>query len=196
MNKKIEFYFDFGSPTAYLADGELKKLAKKHNAELVYEPMLLGAVHKATENMSPVMVPAKGKYMLMQDLPRFVKRYDAEFVMNTHFPINTISLMRGCYAAKELDCFDQYVQVVFKTMWAKGLNLGDMDVFAKELNDNGLDGAKIIGLTGEDSIKEALKENTGIAIERGCFGAPTTFIGDEMFFGQDRMDFIEEALQA
>jgi len=100
---KSAWTFDFGNPTAFLAHLELKKLAEKYDAELIYEPFLLAAVHKATNNMPPGMVSAKGRYMFMDDLPRFVKRYNVAFKMNPFFPINMLQLMRGCYAAKEMD---------------------------------------------------------------------------------------------
>ena len=195
MSKKIEFFFDFGSPTAYLAHTQLAGIAKKHNAELVYEPILLGGVHKATNNTPPGLVPAKGKYMLLQDLPRFIKRYSVPFKMNPHFPVNTLAIMRGCYAAKELGIFNEYIDLMFDGMWVKGFNLGDQEVLKNTLNEAGLDAEKILGLISEDSIKAQLKENTEIAVKKGCFGAPTMFIGDEMYFGQDRLDFIEESLQ-
>lgn len=194
MTKKIEFYFDVGSPMAYLANGHLKKLAEKYDAELVYEPMLLGAVHKATNNLPPITVPAKGKYMFVHDIPRYVKRWGAEFVLNSHFPINTVQLMRGCLAAKELGCFENYIQVVFDGMWAKDMNLGDQAVLIELLNENGMDGERIVAMTGEQAIKDQLKDVTAKAIEREIFGAPTMFVGDNMYFGQDRLDFIEDEL--
>lgn len=195
MSKTIEFYFDVGSPTAYLADGQLQKLAKQYGAKLVYEPILLGAVHKATNNVPPGLVPAKGKYMLLQDMPRFIARYGVPFKMNPHFPVNTLMAMRGCYAAKVLDCFDAYIDAVFQAMWVQGLNMSNPEIFVSTLNDAGLEGEKISELVATDAIKAQLKANTSKAVDKGCFGAPTMFIGDQMFFGQDRLDFVEEALQ-
>jgi 2-hydroxychromene-2-carboxylate isomerase len=194
MSKTIEFYFDVGSPTAYLAHTQLKKIADKYNANLVYEPILLGAVHKATNNTPPGLVPAKGRYMLTQDLPRYIKRYAVPFTMNRFFPVNTLTLMRGCYAAKKLDCFEQYVDLVFDAMWVKSLNMGDQAVLISTLQEAGIDAEKLLALTAEDSIKEALKATTSKAVEKGIFGAPTMFIGNNMYFGQDRLDFIEEEL--
>ncbi|MFC3150051.1 2-hydroxychromene-2-carboxylate isomerase [Litoribrevibacter euphylliae] len=194
MSKPVEFYFDFGSPTAYLAHCKLNDLAKQYGAELVYEPMLLGAVHKATNNVPPISVPAKGRYMLVQDLPRFIQRYGVEFKMNSHFPINTLKLMRGCYAAKQLGCFDVYVDVMFRALWAKGLNLGDDAIWKETLSSAGLDADAIIALSTDEAIKAELKENTEKAVKKGCFGAPTMFIDDQMYFGQDRLDFVEEQL--
>ena len=195
MSKTIEFYFDFGSPTAYLAHKQLKKLSDKYQVKVIYEPILLGAVHKATNNTPPGLVPAKGRHMIMQDLPRFIKRYGVKFAMNPFFPINTLMLMRGCYAAKELGCFEQYVDIIFDGMWVHKLNLGDIKILLNTLNKAGLDGDKLLSLTKIDEIKEALKANTTKVVSKGAFGAPTMYMGDEMYFGQDRIDFIEEALQ-
>jgi 2-hydroxychromene-2-carboxylate isomerase len=194
MQKTIEFFFDLGSPTAFLAHTQLKKIAKKYGAKLIYEPILLGAVHKATNNIAPGMVPTKGRYMLMQDLPRFVKRYDIEFKMNPYFPINTLTLMRGCYAAKEMGCFEQYVNIIFDAMWVRGLNLGNETVLMSVLDEAGINSKKLMDFISKDSIKEQLKGNTSKSISKGAFGAPTIYVGDQMFFGQDRLDFIEEEL--
>mgnify|MGYP000335373611 CR=1 FL=1 len=194
MNKTIEFYFDFGSPTAYLAHTQLKSIANKHNADLIYEPMLLCAVLKATKNSTPALVPAKGRYLMTQDLPRFIKRYRVKFKMNSFFPINTTTLMRGCFAAKELGVFEHYVDTVYDAMWTKSVNMGDETVFVNILNEAGINGEKILSLIQTDSIKDALKVNTHKAIDKGAFGAPTMFIGEDMYFGQDRLEFIEAAL--
>jgi len=195
MSKTIEFYFDFGSPTAYLAHTQLKTIANSHNAELVYEPILLGAVLKETKNSAPASVPAKGRYLMMHDLPRFIKRYGVKFKMNSFFPINTTALMRGCFAAKELGVFEHYVDTVYDAMWTKSFNMGDETIFLKTLSDAGIDGKEILSLIQTESVKDALKANTNKAISKGTFGAPTVFIDDDMYFGQDRLDFIEEALK-
>ena len=194
MVKTIEFYFDFGSPTAYLAHTQLKKMAQKYQADVIYEPVLLGAIHKATNNTPPGLVPAKGRHMMMQDLPRFIKRYQVPFEMNRFFPINTLTMMRGCYAAQKLDCMDKYIDVLFESFWTKNLNLGSQDILLTTLNEAGLDAEKLLALTAEPDIKEALKVTTDKAISKGAFGAPTMFIGQNMYFGQDRLDFIEEEL--
>ncbi len=193
--KTIEFYFDFGSPTAFIAHKQLQKLAAKYQANLVYEPMLLGAVHKATNNTPPGAVAAKGRYMVLQDLPRFVQRYGIEFNFNPNFPINTLKLMRGCYAAKELSCFEKYVDIIYDGMWIQKLHLGKDEVLLDTLNNAGLNAEKMLELVQTDSVKTALKENTDKAVSKGAFGAPTMYLGKEMYFGQDRLDFVEEALQ-
>lgn len=195
MSKTLEFYFDFGSPTAYLAYKRLTQLQAAYDLEVIYKPMLLGGVFKAAGNASPVMVPSKGKYMMMHDLPRFQKRYGVTLNFNPNFPINTLPLMRGAIAAQELNCFDQYATAVFDAIWLKAKNLGDPEIIAETLADAGLDVEALLAKAQDPSIKQALISATEEAVEREIFGAPTMFMDGEMYFGQDRLDFIEEALQ-
>ena len=196
MNQQIDFYFDIGSPTAQFAYGELKRIASTYKAEIAYEPMLLGAVHKATNNVSPGAVAAKGRYMLKYDLPRYAKLYGIPFIMNPHFPINTLTIMRGCFAAKKMGVFEKYLTVLFNAMWVKGLNVGVEEILRTELIENGLDADALLSLIETDDIKAELKLNTQKAVGKGCFGAPTMFVGDELFFGQDRVFFIEDMVKA
>ena len=131
---------------------------------------------------------------MVHDLPRYIKRYGLAFKMNPFFPINTLQAMRGCYAAMELGVFEQYIETVFDAMWVKGINLGDESSFKATLAENGIDADRLFTLISETSIKEQLKEATEKAVNKGCFGAPTMFVGKEMFFGQDRLEFVAEAL--
>ena len=195
MSKTIEFYFDFGSPTAYLAHKRLQQLQSQYSCTLDYKPILLGGLFKATGNMSPVMVAAKGKYMMGQDLPRFAALYQVPLNINPHFPINTLNLMRGAVAALGQDNFSAYVEAVFDAVWVNGENMGELDVVARVLTAAGLDAQSIIASTQDPDVKAALISNTEAAVAKGCFGAPTMFVGSDMFFGQDRMQFIEMALQ-
>ncbi|MCG8667992.1 MAG: 2-hydroxychromene-2-carboxylate isomerase [Pseudomonadales bacterium] len=191
----LDFYFDFGSPTAFLAYERLLQLQAEYDLKINFKPMLLGGVFKATHNQSPVSIPAKGMYMMKHDLPRFAKRYGVELTMNPNFPINTLPLMRGAYAALELGCFDKYCRTIFDAMWKQGANLGDPAVIKSTLDEADLDSDKLIALTQDQSIKDKLADTTTEAVSKGAFGAPTMFVGDEMFFGQDRLDFIEELLK-
>ena len=195
MSKTLEFYFDFGSPTAYLAHKRLGQLAEQYDLEVVYRPMLLGGVFKASGNNSPVAVPAKGKYMLETDLPRFAKRYGAPLNFNPHFPINTLNLMRGVIAAERLDCVEPYVNAMFDAVWVDGKNMGDPEVVAAALADTGLDVTALLELSQDAEVKAELISRTEEAVARGCFGAPSMFMEDDLYFGQDRLDFVEEALQ-
>lgn len=196
MTKTIEFYFDFGSPTAYLAYRRLIQLQGQYGAKIEYCPMLLGGIFKATGNNSPIMVPAKGQYMGRYDLPRFAKRYDVEFNHNPHFPINTLYLMRGFLAAEEMGKSPEYLNAVFSAMWIDQQNMGDIDTVKTVLNIANIDAEALLQISETAAIKSALIEKTEAAVKRGIFGAPTMFMSDEMYFGQDRLDFIEENLQA
>lgn len=193
---ELDFYFDFGSPASYLAYKRLRQLESKYDLTVHWLPMLLGGVFKATGNVSPVTVAAKGNYMVNQDFPRFAKRYSVPMQFNPYFPINTLNLMRGAVAAQEEGVFDRYADAVFDAMWQEQLDLGQVDVVVKTLQNAGLNAMALLELTQSDAIKQTLIGNTNQAIDRGVFGAPTMFVGDEMYFGQDRLDFIEADLKA
>lgn len=195
MTTTIDFYYDFGSPTAYLAHKRFDHFREQYDVEINYRPMLLGAIHKAAKNLPPITVPRKAMYMLQHDLPRFVKRYQVPFKMNTNFPINTLPLMRGTFAAAKLGVSTEYVNAVFDAFWIDGANLGDPEVVQQVLVDNNLPADELLALTQGPEIKQQLIDATEAAVKRNCFGAPTMFVGKEMFFGQDRLDFIEETLQ-
>jgi 2-hydroxychromene-2-carboxylate isomerase len=196
-HQAVEFFFDFGSPTTYLAWTQLPGICAAAGATLVYRPMLLGGVFQATGNSSPVNIPAKGKHMLT-DMARFARRYGVPMRFNPHFPINTLVLMRGAVGVQLRwpQRFDDYVAAMFTAMWVEGRNMGDPVVVAEVLGQAGFDAQALLELTADPSIKEGLKKNTEEAVRRGAFGAPTMFVGDQMFFGQDRLDFVKEALAA
>ena len=196
-DKTVEFFFDFGSPASYLAWTRLPAICQAAGATLVYRPMLLGGVFQATGNASPVTVPAKGRYMLV-DLARFAKRYGVPMRFNPHFPINTLALMRGAVGVqlREPARFDDFVTTMFRAMWVDGRNMADPAVVGEVLAQAGFDAQVILALTGEQAVKDALKATTEEAVRRGAFGAPTMFVGEQMFFGQDRLDFVREALAA
>ena len=195
MSQAVEFFFDIGSPTAYLAWTQLPALCAKAGARLIYRPMLLGGVFQATGNASPAAVPAKGRYM-NADMARHAKAYGVPLAMNPHFPINTLTLMRGA-AGVQLRLparFDDYLRGMFKAMWVEGLNMNDPAVAAKALMAAGFDLAEVMALTADAEVKAVLRATTEEAVARGVFGAPTMFVGDAMFFGQDRLEFVRAAL--
>ena len=196
LSKQLDFYFDFGSPTAYLAYKRLGQLSEQYDLDVTPRPMLLGGVFKATDNMSPVAIPAKGTYMLQHDLPRFAHRYGVTLNFNPHFPINTLNLMRGALAATQLGCLAPYMAVVFDATWVHGIDMGDPEKVAEVLQTGGLDAQALMALSQDPQIKSALISATEEAVARGAFGAPTMFMDGAMYFGQDRLDFIEEALKA
>lgn len=194
MSKTVEFFFDFGSPTSYLAWTQLPQIAREASAQIVWRPMLLGGVFKATGNQSPVSIPAKGRYML-QDLARFASRYGVPMTFNPHFPINTLTLMRGAAGYENSVHFEHYVKTMFEALWVQQKNLGNADVVAEVLSAAGLDPAAFEQRVSDEASKERLKNTTEEAVKRGVFGAPTFFVGSEMHFGQDRLDFVAEALK-
>jgi 2-hydroxychromene-2-carboxylate isomerase len=194
MARELEFFFDYGSPFSYLADTRLEGLAERTGARVVYRPMLLGGVFKETGNSSPIAIEAKRKYM-MADLRRWASHYGIPPLDNQHFPINTIRLMRGAVAAQRLDVFPAYHRAVYDAFWRDGLNLGDAAVVRAVLERAGLYAERLAAVSEESAVKEALRAATEAAVARGAFGAPTFFVGDEMFWGNDRLMFVEQALR-
>ena len=196
MSKTVEFYFDLGSPATYLAYTQLPKICTQAGARLIHIPILLGGVFKATGNASPATVPAKGRYMF-QDLDRFAKRYGVPLKFNPHFPINTLLLMRAVTGIqlRHPERFMAFTDCLFNALWVEGLSLDDPSTVASVLSGNGFDPVEVLALTADEEVKAALKENTERAVQRGVFGAPSMFVGDQLFFGQDRLDFVIEALR-
>ena len=193
MTSAVEFLFDFGSPTTYLAYKQLPKIAARHGVRILWTPILLGAVFKATGNSSPAMVPAKARYMNI-DLARFAKRYGVVLNFNSHFPVNTLPIMRGAIAYQPTNQFDLYVNAMFDAMWAHPRNLNDPSEISHVLKDIGIDPDDFLHRIERADVKEKLKANTEGAVARGVFGAPTFFVNGDMYFGQDRLDFVEEML--
>lgn len=196
MGKAIDFYWDFGSPASYLAHARLPAIAAGAGAALVSHPMLLGGVFQATGNRSPVEVPAKGRYVLA-DLLRFARRDGIEFAMNPHFPVNTVVAMRGAIGLQQRGDprFGAYVDAVFRAMWVEGSAIADAAVLAAVAQRAGIAPAEFEALVADPAVKDALKQATQQAVARGVFGAPTMFVGDEMFWGQDRLDWVAAALR-
>ncbi len=190
MARQLEFFFDYGSPFSYLADTQIDALLKRTGAQVIYKPMLLGGVFKATGNASPITIPAKGKYM-GSDLSLWAKEYRVPMKMNPFFPINTIRIMRGAVAAQSAGCFPAYHSTMFRAMWAEGVNLGDPNVVKPIFSKLGMDPEVV----ERADVKERLRANTDEAVARGAFGAPSFFVGDAMFWGNDRMHFVEAALK-
>lgn len=195
MSKTLEFFFDLGSPTTYLAYTQLPGICAETGSQLVYQPILLGGIFKATGNASPITIAAKGRYML-QDLARYAKRYDVPLKFNPHFPINTLTLMRAVTGIqlRQPERFINFIDCLFRALWVDGRNLGDPAVVAAVLAEHGFDPAQVLELTQDEEVKDTLKHKTEEAIARGVFGAPSLFVGQQLFFGQDRLDFVREAL--
>lgn len=197
MSKTLEFFFDVGSPASYMAWTQLPELCASTGAKLIYKPMLLGGVFQATGNASPGTVPAKGRYM-NADLQRYARRYGVTLNFNPFFPINTLTLMRAATGLqlREPARFEHYLETIFQAMWIDEKNLGEPAVLGEVLMRAGFDPAQLLALTADPEIKEALKQTTQQAVERGVFGAPSMFVGEQLFFGQDRLEWVREALIA
>jgi 2-hydroxychromene-2-carboxylate isomerase len=195
--RTIEYFFDFGSPTSYLATTQLPKLAADCGAKIAWRPMLLGGVFKATGNASPMTVPAKARWM-NDDLQRWAERYGVVFRLNPDFPINTLTLMRGAAGMQMRSPgeFLRYLDVVERAMWESPRDLGDAAVLSETLAEAGFDPATFAALVADPEVKAKLIATTEEAVARGAFGAPTFFVDGVMFFGQDRLDFVRAALAA
>lgn len=197
MTKTFEFLFDFGGPNSYLAHKVLPEFCAGHGAEAIYVPVLLGGLFKITNNQAPLIryaeTPAKRNYEMLE-FDRFVKAHKIPFTMNAHFPINSLHLMRGAVAARHLGCFMPYVEAVMAAMWEKGANMGDADIVRATLDEAGLDSAAILLKADDAEVKAELVANTEKAAERGAFGVPTFLVGDEIFWGKERLSQVADAL--
>lgn len=195
MSKAVEFYFDVGSPAAYLAWTQLPRIVRETRTEIEYRPFLLGGVFQATGNRSPMEIPAKGQYML-DDLQRYAARYGVPFRYNPHFPINTLTLMRMVLGLqmRDPDRMVPFVDAVYRAMWVDMKNMNDPATVTAVLQQAGFDPEKMLALASDQAVKDDLKVVTQEAVARGAFGAPTFFVGDQMFWGQDRLEFVKEAL--
>ncbi|MEL7231798.1 MAG: 2-hydroxychromene-2-carboxylate isomerase [Pseudomonadota bacterium] len=199
MAKTLEFFFDFISPTAYVAQAIVPGVIERTGAELKLRPMFLGGVMQATGNKPPGTVPAKGKYM-GQDLARNCKRYSLTMHFNPHFPMMNTRILTGAMIRLEDQPEEQMrlFKAGWQHLWGRpdGINAGDEAEFKAAFGGEGLDADKLWALGTDPETKQMLRANTEEAVERGAFGAPTFFVGDEMFFGHDRLDYAEEALRA
>ena len=195
MTKTVEFIFDFGSPNAYLAYGVLKDIAARTGAEVVLTPCLLGGLFKITGNQAPMTafggIQGKLAYEALET-KRFVAKHKLDrYQFNPHFPVNTLLIMRGLVAARRLGVEQAYLDAVMAGMWERGLKMDDPQVVAAALTEAGLDAEAILAATQEPEVKAELLANTERAAARGAFGIPTFFVGDEMFFGKERLGQIE-----
>ena len=195
---KVEFHFDFGSPNAYLSHVVIPEIERRTGVEFEYVPILLGGVFKLTNNRSPAEslagIKNKPEYERLE-MSRFIRRHRiTRFRLNPFFPVNTLTLMRGAIAARSLAVFDRYVDEIFRHMWADPKKMDDPSVLSAALEESGLDGDRLLELVQTREIKDELLANTERSVERGTFGAPTFFVGDEIFFGKDRLRDVEERI--
>ena len=195
MPKTVEFLFDVGSPYTWLAYHQLPKIAQAQGANIIWTPVLLGGIFQATGNKSPAEVPAKGRYLDV-DLQRWARAYGVGIKMNPDFPINTLPLMRGAVAMqmRSDDEFHRYLRAIFSAMFERPRNLNLPAEIGSVLAGAGFDPVEFMALINDQSVKDRLKANTTGAVARGAFGAPTFYVGEEMFWGQDRLEFVAQAL--
>jgi 2-hydroxychromene-2-carboxylate isomerase len=194
----VEFHFDFGSPNAFLSHLVIPDIERRTGAKFVYVPILLGGVFKLTNNRSPAESLAgirnKPEYQRLETA-RFVQRHGiTRFTPNPFFPVNTLVLMRGAIAAQRIGVFERYVDEMYRHMWAEPKKLDDPDVLRAALVESRLDGDTILTLAQTQEVKDELLANTQRSVERGTFGSPTFFVGEEIYFGKDRLRDVEEAI--
>ena len=194
MTRTLEFYFDYGSPYSYLADTQVEAIARRAGATLARKPMLLGGVFKATGNHSPAEMPQKSQWSGF-DMPMWARHYGVPFQRNPFFPVNTLALMRGAAAAQIDGLFERYHPAIYRAMWVDGRNLNDINEIAEVLTAAGLDAETFGKRIQDQDVKDRLKATTDEAVARGVFGAPTSFVDNMMFFGNDRLPFVEMALK-
>ena len=196
MPTNPQFMFDFGSPNAFLSHEAIPAIEKRTNVKFDYVPILLGGIFKATNNKSPAETLAGVKNkpeFLAIETERFVKRFQVQpYVMNPFFPVNTLTLMRAAVAAQFEGVFEPYVEAAFHHMWREPKKMDNPEVAVKALTSSGLDGAKLLARAQEPDVKAKLVANTQAAVERGAFGSPTFFVGNEMFFGKEQLREVEE----
>jgi 2-hydroxychromene-2-carboxylate isomerase len=200
MTPKVEFHFDFGSPNAYFAHKVIPGIEQRTGAKFDYVPILLGGVFKLTNNQPPMVqfkdVKAKSDYMKIE-IVRFIKKHGlTKFKMNPHFPVNTVQIMRGAVVAEADGQLPKYAEAVFRHMWEDGLKMDDPEVVRAALDAAGLDAARTLARIQEQDVKDRLLKNTQASVARGTFGAPTFFVGNEIFFGKDKLRDVEEHIEA
>lgn len=198
MDVRVEYHFDFGSPNAYLAHRVVPEVEERTGVKFTYVPVLLGGVFKLTGNASPAItlqgILNKPAYEKLE-MQRFIARHGiTDFEFNPHFPVNTLQIMRGAVVAEREGIAREYIDAVFHHMWVKPLKMDDPGVIRAALEESGIDAEKILASTTDAEVKSELIENTQSSVDRGVFGAPSFFVGDELYFGKDRLRDVEEEI--
>src|SRR6476619_876007 len=195
---KVEFMFDFGSPNAYLAEKVIPKIESRTGVKFAYVPVLLGGIYKLTNNRSPAeyLAGIKNTPEFMElETERFIRRHDiTTFHKNPFFPVNTLQLMRGAVAAQFEGVFEPYFRAAYHHMWEEPKKMDDLEIFRSAFISSGIDIDRLIARAQQDDVKKRLIENTTDAVNRGAFGSPTFFVGEEMFFGKDQLRDVEESI--
>lgn len=198
MFRTFEFIFDFAAPNGYLAHKVLPAFCEANDATAIYVPCLLGGMMKATGNKPPLIryadAPARMAYENLE-MKRFITSHSLNaFTMNPHFPVNSLTIMRGAVAAQNEGVFETYADAMFAAMWEQGANLSDAGVIASVLTNAGLDAELLMERASDQEVKDELIANTDHAVARGAFGVPTFFVGEEIFFGKERLGQVAAAL--
>lgn len=191
--KSVEFCFDYVSPMSYFGWIRLKEMRQRLDFEIRFTPIFLGGVMQATGNRPPGMIQAKGDFMKL-DISRHCKRFRVPFSFNPDFPLNTRALLRTTIGLAGHPDFEKLVDAGFRHMWVEPKNLGDDEILRRVLEQEGFDADVLLDLAVRQENKDKLLENTEGAVARGVYGAPSFFVGDQLYFGQDRLDFVEDAL--
>ena len=199
MTVKVEFHFDFGSPNAYLSHLVIPEIEARTGVSFRYVPVLLGGVFKATGNASPAVtlqgIKNKGEYQGLE-MQRFIAKHGiTSFQSNPHFPVNTLQVMRGAIAAQRLGCFERYVDEVYRHMWSEPKKMDEPDVIRAALAESGLPVDDLMAAMQDPEVKQELIRNTEDSVSRGVFGSPSFFVGDELYFGKDRLRDVEEEIE-
>ena len=196
--KRVQFLFDFGSPNAYLAHKVIPEIEQRTGAKFEYVPILLGGVFKLTGNKPPMIAfgEVKGKLAYEQrETARFIRRHDiATYRFNPHFPVNTLALMRMAVAAQEKGVLMPYVDAAFHHMWEEPKKMDDPEVIRAALLESGLDAGGLIAAAQTAEVKQRLMANTEEAVAHGVFGSPSFLVGEELFFGKDRLRDVEDEI--
>jgi 2-hydroxychromene-2-carboxylate isomerase len=193
MPKHVDFFYDLSSPYSYMGATQIEKVARRAGATVAFRPMVLGAVFKATGNDMPARIAAKARWML-DDLARWAKLYGVPFQMSSRFPVNAIRAMRLVLVAGEEGKEAALTHAAFRALWVDDLDLTADETLRALATGVGLDADRALTRIEDNAVKARLRENTDEAIRRGAFGAPAMFVGDQLFWGNDRLHFVEEAL--
>jgi 2-hydroxychromene-2-carboxylate isomerase len=198
MTKRVELVFDFVSPNAYMVWGPLKEIAARHGAELTVIPVFLAGMHRITGNAPPMIRDAevKGKNAYAQlEMDRYIAKHGlTKYRLHPQFPFNSITLQRMLQAACDDGRGVECVEALLAPIWEDGLDIASPQAIGTALTAAGFDAADLFARAQSDEVKQALAANTDAVVERGAFGIPTMWVGDEMFFGKERLGQIEEEL--
>ena len=194
LSKRLELLYDFTSSPSYLAWTQLPGIARDAAVELIMTPVLAGGIFKASGNPSPLDVPAKARW-IAGDVALWADFHGVAYRSTPYFPIRSLPLLRGSLVAAERGESDAYVRCVFEAIWVHEADMNDPAVIEATLGRAGLDAGAYVAEFGRQEIKDRLRWNTDDAVARGAFGVPTIFVGERMFFGQDRLHFVRAALR-